>query len=1797
MLPTAVSTTTTTTTTGGIGGPITGIDLTTVATSPTVQQPPMDWLFKKERIYWLAQFWQQKAILAEKEISTLKEQLTTTPNTESSTISDDTNELNKTSLLSSDLNNTLKSLSSLTSTSPPNSLQINNSHTNQTMLTLPPNSASILSTLPLLNGCTTNPLNGAINSTTTTTIPTLLNYNLNGNYIATAPSPSPPLSENESITSINNNHNNDKNNSDNISIDKTIENDNKIIENKLNNHNGIEIIKEKGQQYQLELDKKINEKEAVKKISTPSSSPSQIPPLFSSETPISSKILNKNDNDNNDNDDDDDLIMIKDDEIEKDSNHISKICNNRLISDNQIENKNCKNLNLDENLNNTKKSVNVEIVEMNDIKQKPNDDHNIKEIINEESLNNSLTPLQNDKICNEKNNNCEKKLSATKAIEEEEHNNNKKKKDEDEICKKSIENKNEENIICDLRNNKLKEELAFKDKEIKILSDEILRLKILYEQQILHNQRLQDELEEKLNVILRLELRLKDNTLEINKNNNSNEKNQSIQQISLPEDDDDDDDDEIIIKEEKLNRTSTTENDDNLKTSNSKLDNNLIERQQPYDTEFNNSSVRNQREKYDTTYNSEGKMDITENAANSLQQMAAAGSFSGGHISNPFQASLQFAFSTQSQDRPSFSRFSDDLPSSNNNINSSSGRYNTDLLIPKSDPMEAKLQEMLRYGLDKFANHNLDTLYISRRVRELLSVHNIGQRIFAKYILGLSQGTVSELLSKPKPWDKLTEKGRDSYRKMHAWACDDAAILLLKSLIPKKDSNMSQFGYSDERSSDDRIPTQVLTDSLSPLLSKSNIHVSTSLGGQSFSSNQKLNTAKDEDSRSNDDLRSPSNTKRCTTPSSIKESKTSSNPAIQEQSSRVDYQEDLAKIMSRNQREMAPAFPSFLFPQLYAGTPNGSLPPDMANFEIALETYHRELAKLQSRNGTSFPNFTELLALQQHQAALALSSSVQDLSINKEQAEIPNADDETNPRKDFDESKEYDKKTDLNSSDNTTKIKEEDMVNTLSSGNVLASRDSSPITNNILTPSSEEFTTSVNPLQKMASITNSLITQPPLPPLHTQPPRPLKAVLPPITQQQFDLYNNLNTEDIVRNVKEALSQYSISQRLFGENVLGLSQGSVSDLLARPKPWHMLTQKGREPFIRMKMFLEDDSAVHKLVASQYKIAPEKLMRTGNYTGTPQIPTSLASKIEDIQNTSMQKIISDLKFKQESQQQHLMQQMRAVNALANLPQHQAVTAAGMLLNQPNLMPHYATSPIIPPVAPNSNNNADVNSAPNKSPLPIVPIPSPQPANVMRSGQNQHMSPTVYEMAALTQDLDTQIITTKVKEVLLANNIGQKIFGEAVLGLSQGSVSELLSKPKPWHMLSIKGREPFIRMQLWLSDMNNIERLQTLKNEQREASKRRRSIGPAGSHDNSDTSSNDTNDFYTTSPGPGSVGSNGVPPNKKQRVLFSEEQKEALRLAFTLDPYPNVTTIEFLASELGLATRTITNWFHNHRMRLKQQMPHGQPAEPIPTRENQTGPPLDPVQFKILLNQRLMEMQKDRMGLAGVPLMYPPYFGGNSNLAALIAGRSLFPTNGANLQVLNSALKGQFNGIDLSLNNSNENNSIQQESDQDFKDEDHRKNDEIDIEDSTSLSKLENNENDLVNKNDEEHSLSGLINSNIRPSRRKAAAPQWVNPDWQPKSLFKSTNISELSDRIQNEATDFSKRSENNDFDKHLSNINDELNPNNSTIPIVPDINIKTEKLDPKENDFDDDEDNNNNERIGSISNVPTENLLKN
>ena len=61
---------------------------------------------------------------------------------------------------------------------------------------------------------------------------------------------------------------------------------------------------------------------------------------------------------------------------------------------------------------------------------------------------------------------------------------------------------------------------------------------------------------------------------------------------------------------------------------------------------------------------------------------------------------------------------------------------------------------------------------------------------------------------------------------------------------------------------------------------------------------------------------------------------------------------------------------------------------------------------------------------------------------------------------------------------------------------------------------------------------------------------------------------------------------------------------------------------------------------------------------------------------------------------------------------------------------------------------------------------------------------------------------------------------------MGLSQGSVSEYLCKPKPWSMLSMKGREPYIKMQIWLDDAHGVDKLRIWENGLSESRKRRSS-----------------------------------------------------------------------------------------------------------------------------------------------------------------------------------------------------------------------------------------------------------------------------------------------------------------------------------------------------------------------------------
>ncbi|XP_052715814.1 homeobox protein cut-like 1 isoform X4 [Crassostrea angulata] len=486
---------------------------------------------------------------------------------------------------------------------------------------------------------------------------------------------------------------------------------------------------------------------------------------------------------------------------------------------------------------------------------------------------------------------------------------------------------------------------------------------------------------------------------------------------------------------------------------------------------------------------------------------------------------------------------------------------------------------------DPSNSQGIDTSLVAKTVRELLSIHNIGQRLFAKHVLGLSQGTVSELLSKPKSWDKLTEKGRESYRKMYAWATDERNIMALKAISPKKASR-SALGLRSVFN-----PAFPFTGptTLVPSVQREDSQTEERIA-------QILNEAQQ----------------------AMQIKKAMEQQQVAHAMVNSYYQQEMTRLAQvtaqhgltsphSSAASMMTSTASLGLPhhkELEAHRRRESIDSQGSAKEMVERIYRQELMKL-AQAAESAGNIAAVTMYQQELARLAQNAQKGDTEpgeIRRSHGSPEHVSIKMEPKESADDANgPIDLSKNSSSSAPTTPTSNSSLKSPTESSNHPGSAfmpfrqkmngHESNMENHIPFGQQSEC---ISPLQRMQNIANSLMSRPHL----VSSAKPLKAVLPPITQEQFDKYSNINTDDLVKQVKETLSQYSISQRLFGESVLGLSQGSVSDLLARPKPWHMLTQKGREPFIRMQIFLEDTEAIPKLVASQYHIPPDKLMRGRN-----------------------------------------------------------------------------------------------------------------------------------------------------------------------------------------------------------------------------------------------------------------------------------------------------------------------------------------------------------------------------------------------------------------------------------------------------------------------------------------------------------------------------------------------------------------------------------------------------------------------
>ncbi|XP_026981866.1 homeobox protein cut-like 1 isoform X7 [Sagmatias obliquidens] len=751
----------------------------------------------------------------------------------------------------------------------------------------------------------------------------------------------------------------------------------------------------------------------------------------------------------------------------------------------------------------------------------------------------------------------------------------------------------------------------------------------------------------------------------------------------------------------------------------------------------------------------------------------------------------------------------------------------------------------------------MDTAEIARQVKEQLIKHNIGQRIFGHYVLGLSQGSVSEILARPKPWNKLTVRGKEPFHKMKQFLSDEQNILALRSIQGRQRENP---GQSLNR----------LFQEVPKRRNGSEGNITTRIRASETGSDEAIKSILEQAKRE------------------LQVQKTAEPAQPSSASSSGNSDDAIRSILQQARREME-AQQAALDPALK--------PAPLSQTDIAILT-----PKLMPPSPMSSVSGYSPLAVSLKKPPSAPDSSAPALPnppvLKKESQDVPGPD--LPGAADSAQGVLRHVKSELGrsgvwkdhwwsavqperkSSAPPEDPKAEEASGGKEKGGGGSGGQARAERGQLQGPSSSEYwkdwPSAESPYSQSSELSltgasrsetpqNSPLPSSPIVPLS----KPTKPSVPPLTPEQYEIYmyQEVDTIELTRQVKEKLAKNGICQRIFGEKVLGLSQGSVSDMLSRPKPWSKLTQKGREPFIRMQLWLNGELGQGVLPVQGQQQGP-----------VLHSMTSLQDPLQQgcVSSESTPKTSASCSPAPESP----MSSSESVKSLTELVQ------------QP-----------CPPIETNKDGKPPEPSDPPASDSqPTTPLPL--------SG---HSALSIQELVAMSPELDTYGITKRVKEVLTDNNLGQRLFGETILGLTQGSVSDLLARPKPWHKLSLKGREPFVRMQLWLNDPNNVEKLMDMKRMEKKAYMKRRHSSVSDSQP-------------CEPPSTGIDYSQGASPQpqhqlKKPRVVLAPEEKEALKRAYQQKPYPSPKTIEELATQLNLKTSTVINWFHNYRSRIRREL----------------------------------------------------------------------------------------------------------------------------------------------------------------------------------------------------------------------------------------------------------------------------------
>ncbi|CAH8605890.1 unnamed protein product [Dicrocoelium dendriticum] len=305
-------------------------------------------------------------------------------------------------------------------------------------------------------------------------------------------------------------------------------------------------------------------------------------------------------------------------------------------------------------------------------------------------------------------------------------------------------------------------------------------------------------------------------------------------------------------------------------------------------------------------------------------------------------------------------------------------------------------------------------------------------------------------------------------------------------------------------------------------------------------------------------------------------------------------------------------------------------------------------------------------------------------------------------------------------------------------------------------------------------------------------------------KQLSDRVPPLNTFDLANQIRNHLRDLNVSQRLFGDFVLGLSQASVSELLNKPRPWDQLSPRAKLAYLQLYAWLQQPDRIESLKQTQLTHRQRYLY---------SIPELSAL---DTDGATFLESSTDLNYAGVSQ----------MGTQDDALQH---PFSSILANPPHQEPPFPTD------------------CPNGS------------SDQLCERDRQSLFDIARAAAAAMQRANSTGSTGK-------------------LARTKAQVDSPMKNATP-------------------------SRLSTpLKSD---SSGRSASV------------SAETGNLTCTTISPSKLSP------ARNRVVFTETQKEALVSTFNRQPYPHSDRLRELAKELDLSYKTILNWFHNRRMRSRQPL----------------------------------------------------------------------------------------------------------------------------------------------------------------------------------------------------------------------------------------------------------------------------------